>query len=377
MKNKVAPPFKEVEFDIMYGHGISREGDLLDLGSNENIVEKSGTWFSFGGERIGQGREQAKAFLREHPEVLQQVEGKLFEFGIRRGPVAVPSPPPTRWPRRRRDVPGPGADRGGRPALPLSTPERASAASANRATRRSDAPCRDGSPTSAGSSSSSTRSCSADPDQARARLPADVRVARASPVDLAPGASLLVARSLRHRGITSRCPAGGLKRAPLPRTCSSTRSARTSGSRSIAVLRGDPFVRARRRAEIAAALAAAAGEHALAIDAEPEQPGGASDRAMERATRGAAEALLARFYPPADHADALPLPRRERRGAAAPPRAVVCGYHRDGRLVAAALARHGAYAARETVLLAEALAGAPRRSRRGRRARAIRPASGR
>jgi recombination protein RecA len=95
VKNKVAPPFKEVEFDIMYGHGISREGDLLDLGSNENIVEKSGTWFSFGGERIGQGREQAKAFLREHPEVLQQVEGKLFEkFGIRRGPVAVPSPPP-------------------------------------------------------------------------------------------------------------------------------------------------------------------------------------------------------------------------------------------------------------------------------------------
>ena len=93
VKNKVAPPFKEVEFDIMYGHGISREGDVLDLASNEGIVEKSGTWFSFGGERIGQGREQSKAFLREHPEVLQQVEGKLFErFGIRRGPVAVPPP---------------------------------------------------------------------------------------------------------------------------------------------------------------------------------------------------------------------------------------------------------------------------------------------
>jgi recombination protein RecA len=97
VKNKVAPPFKEVEFDIMYGHGISREGDVLDLASNEGIVEKSGTWFSFGGERIGQGREQSKAFLREHPEVLQQVEGKLFErFGIRRGPVAVP--PPTEEP---------------------------------------------------------------------------------------------------------------------------------------------------------------------------------------------------------------------------------------------------------------------------------------
>ena len=91
VKNKVAPPFKEVEFDIMYGQGISREGDVLDLAAEQNIVEKSGTWFSFGGERIGQGREQAKTFFREHPEILQQVEGQLFEkFGIRRGPVAVP-----------------------------------------------------------------------------------------------------------------------------------------------------------------------------------------------------------------------------------------------------------------------------------------------
>jgi recombination protein RecA len=93
VKNKVAPPFKEVEFDIMYGQGISREGDVLDLASNDNIIEKSGTWFSFGGERIGQGREQSKAFLREHPEILQNVEGQLFEkYGIRRGPVAVPEP---------------------------------------------------------------------------------------------------------------------------------------------------------------------------------------------------------------------------------------------------------------------------------------------
>ncbi len=95
VKNKVAPPFKEVEFDIMYGQGISREGDVLDLSANENIVEKSGTWYSFEGERIGQGREQAKAFFREHPEILQQVEGKLYDkFGIRRGPVAVPMPEP-------------------------------------------------------------------------------------------------------------------------------------------------------------------------------------------------------------------------------------------------------------------------------------------
>jgi len=93
VKNKVAPPFKEVEFDIMYGAGISKEGDLLDLASNENIVEKSGAWYSFDGERIGQGREQAKTFLREHPEVLQKIEGLVLEkFGIHRAPVAVPAP---------------------------------------------------------------------------------------------------------------------------------------------------------------------------------------------------------------------------------------------------------------------------------------------
>jgi recombination protein RecA len=94
VKNKVAPPFKEVEFDIMYGQGISREGDVLDLGSNENIVEKSGAWFSFEGERIGQGREQAKAFLRDHPEILARAEAKLCEkFGVRRGPAAAAAAP--------------------------------------------------------------------------------------------------------------------------------------------------------------------------------------------------------------------------------------------------------------------------------------------
>jgi recombination protein RecA len=93
VKNKVAPPFKEVEFDIMYGQGISREGDVVDLASNENIVEKSGAWYSFEGERIGQGREQVKQFLRDHPEILQKIEGKVLEkFGVRRGPVAVPAP---------------------------------------------------------------------------------------------------------------------------------------------------------------------------------------------------------------------------------------------------------------------------------------------
>jgi recombination protein RecA len=88
VKNKVAPPFKEVEFDIMYGTGISKEGDLIDLASQEGIIEKSGAWYSFKGERIGQGRENAKDYLKEHPEVLQEVEHKVLEkFGILKPPA--------------------------------------------------------------------------------------------------------------------------------------------------------------------------------------------------------------------------------------------------------------------------------------------------
>ncbi len=70
----MAPPFKDAEFDIMYGTGISREGELLDLAVQHNIIEKSGSWFSFGGERLGQGRENAKQFLRENAEVAHQIE---------------------------------------------------------------------------------------------------------------------------------------------------------------------------------------------------------------------------------------------------------------------------------------------------------------
>ncbi len=79
VKNKLAPPFKEVEFDIMYGEGISREGDILDLAVEKEIVEKSGAWFSFDRERIGQGRENAKIFLKEHPEVGKAIEEKILE----------------------------------------------------------------------------------------------------------------------------------------------------------------------------------------------------------------------------------------------------------------------------------------------------------
>ena len=74
VKNKVAPPFKQVEFDIMYGEGISKTGELVDLGVKAGIVEKSGSWFSFDSERIGQGRENAKAYLKEHPEIAEKIE---------------------------------------------------------------------------------------------------------------------------------------------------------------------------------------------------------------------------------------------------------------------------------------------------------------
>jgi recombination protein RecA len=85
VKNKVAPPFREAEFDIMYGEGISREGDLLDLAVEKRIVEKSGAWFAFGGERLGQGRENAKQFLKENPSVRQAVEDRVRkELGLLR-----------------------------------------------------------------------------------------------------------------------------------------------------------------------------------------------------------------------------------------------------------------------------------------------------
>ncbi len=77
VKNKVAPPYRQVEFDILYGEGISKTGELLDLGVSENIVQKSGAWFSYGGKRIGQGRENARAFLGEHSEVADEIEAKL------------------------------------------------------------------------------------------------------------------------------------------------------------------------------------------------------------------------------------------------------------------------------------------------------------
>jgi recombination protein RecA len=77
VKNKVAPPFKVVEFDIMYGHGISKTGELLDLGVKAGVVEKSGSWFSYGEQRIGQGRETAKQFLSENIDIADEIEQKV------------------------------------------------------------------------------------------------------------------------------------------------------------------------------------------------------------------------------------------------------------------------------------------------------------
>ncbi|MCG5052549.1 MAG: recombinase RecA [Myxococcales bacterium] len=92
VKNKMAPPFREVEFDILYGEGISREGDLVDLGAESGIVDKAGAWFSFEGERVGQGRENVKTYLREHPETAARIESLILaKNGINRdfGDAAV------------------------------------------------------------------------------------------------------------------------------------------------------------------------------------------------------------------------------------------------------------------------------------------------
>jgi recombination protein RecA len=83
VKNKVAPPFREAEFDVMYGEGISKTGDLLDLAVDKRIVEKSGAWFAYAGERLGQGRENAKQFLRENPSVCKTIEDRVRkELGL-------------------------------------------------------------------------------------------------------------------------------------------------------------------------------------------------------------------------------------------------------------------------------------------------------
>src|SRR5438128_567167 len=96
VKNKVASPFREAEFDIIYGEGVSKEGDLLDLGVAQNMVEKSGSWYSYKGERIGQGRENARQFLKDNPDIRQNIDTELRKLLglIKSEPAPALSEPP-------------------------------------------------------------------------------------------------------------------------------------------------------------------------------------------------------------------------------------------------------------------------------------------
>ena len=89
VKNKVSPPFKQAEFEILYGHGVSREGELIDLGVAHNLVEKSGSWYSYNGERIGQGKENVRTHLLEHPEIIAELDSKLREILLPKGGEVV------------------------------------------------------------------------------------------------------------------------------------------------------------------------------------------------------------------------------------------------------------------------------------------------
>ena len=135
VKNKMAPPFREAEFDIIYGEGISKEGDLIDLGVAQNLVEKSGAWYSYKGERIGQGRENARQFLKDNPDVFKKLDVELRKaLGLVRAEVAaVPPPAPRQRPFRQRR-----AEREGKRATGLPDPqlihllERSAAAAADQ-----------------------------------------------------------------------------------------------------------------------------------------------------------------------------------------------------------------------------------------------------
>ena len=84
VKNKVAPPFRQAEFDILYGEGISRAGELIDLGVSHGVIEKAGTWYSYKGDRIGQGRDNVREFLKEHPELSREIEARIRERALPR-----------------------------------------------------------------------------------------------------------------------------------------------------------------------------------------------------------------------------------------------------------------------------------------------------
>jgi recombination protein RecA len=122
VKNKLAPPFREAEFDIIYGKGISFEGDLLDLAAEKQIVEKSGSWFSYGGERIGQGREAARTFLEENADIRNRLEREVrAAYGLRADLAVDPEVSALDRPSPERTAP----DRPVKPSTDRSTPEKA------------------------------------------------------------------------------------------------------------------------------------------------------------------------------------------------------------------------------------------------------------
>jgi recombination protein RecA len=106
VKNKVSPPFKTAEFDILFGEGISREGEIIDMGVEARIIEKSGAWYAYNGEKIGQGRDNTREFLRENPALAREIENKVREgLGVALLPAAAPAatgdaPPPAEKPAR-------------------------------------------------------------------------------------------------------------------------------------------------------------------------------------------------------------------------------------------------------------------------------------
>ena len=108
VKNKVAPPFREADFDILYGEGISREGEIIELGVLHKIVDKSGAWYSYGKERIGQGKDNTRDYLKEHPEMAQEIEAKI------RAAMGVGAGAESAEPQSRKNRPAPGTCARGR-----------------------------------------------------------------------------------------------------------------------------------------------------------------------------------------------------------------------------------------------------------------------
>jgi recombination protein RecA len=138
VKNKMAPPFREVEFDILYGQGISRTGDIIDLASDLNIVEKSGAWYSFNGERIGQGRENAKTYLEQHPQLMEKLESMILEKNNIKGRAGSTTPDKAEAAPNVSGAPGKKSDSvapDGKPVVRMATPPAKNGADERRPTK--------------------------------------------------------------------------------------------------------------------------------------------------------------------------------------------------------------------------------------------------